>query len=81
MLIALAGSAFAPIVHMGTIEGVAGVAHFPLIHMAIVSMCYLVGTGFYVTHVPEKLWPGTFDLWVSGYSIPPWKRWYDETLG
>ena len=25
---------------------------------------YLIGTGIYIARVPEKLWPGVFDIWV-----------------
>lgn len=65
MLTALGLSGFAPIVHMAMTEGVKGLSHFPLVHIAVVCLCYVLGTVFYVTRIPERYWPGTFDLWVS----------------
>ncbi len=65
MLVALVGSGFVPIAHMALFEGFKALRNFPLIHIAIMILCFLLGTIFYVTHLPEKHWPGTFDLWVS----------------
>ena len=70
MLMALGLSGFAPIVHMALAEGIKGLTHFPLIHITIVCLCYILGTAFYVTRIPERYWPGTFDLWVS-FLEPP----------
>lgn len=67
---ALGLSGFAPIVHMALAEGIEGLTHFPLIHITIVCLCYILGTAFYVTRIPEKYWPSTFDLWVS-FLEPP----------
>lgn len=69
MLMALGLSGFAPIVHMAVAEGIQGLTHFPLVHIIVVCLCYVVGTLFYVTRIPEKYWPGTFDLWVSFLSF------------
>lgn len=65
MLTALGVSGIVPIVHMAVTQGVEGLSHFPLIHIAVVCLCYVLGTMFYVTRIPERYWPGTFDLWVS----------------
>ncbi len=55
-----------PILHMFIMQGYEGVGQFPLMHTALMGLCYLAGTCFYVTHWPEKRWPATFDVWVSG---------------
>ena len=55
-----------PILHMFILQGYKGVGQFPLMHTALMGLCYLAGTCFYVTHWPEKRWPATFDVWVSG---------------
>ena len=65
MLTALGISGYGPIVHMAVAEGTQGLTHFPLIHIAATSLCYAMGTGFYVMRIPERYWPDTFDLWVS----------------
>ena len=54
-----------PILHMFIMQGYEGVEQFPLMHIALMGLCYLAGTSFYVTHWPEKRWPATFDIWVS----------------
>ena len=58
-------SGFAPIIHMFLLEGMEGIRHFPLWHIACMELCYFVGTVFYLSHWPERRWPGTFDIWVS----------------
>ena len=53
------------ILHMFIMQGYEGVRQFPLMYTALMGLCYLAGTCFYVTHWPEKRWPDTFDVWVS----------------
>lgn len=66
-----------PILHMFIMQGYEGVEQFPLKHIALMGLCYLTGTCFYVTHWPEKRWPAIFDLWVSGLHVLLYLR-YDS---
>lgn len=62
---ALALSGFMPIAHIALVEGTEGLWRFPLVNIAVTCGSYLVGTGFYIYRVPEKHFPGYFDIWVS----------------
>ena len=61
----LVGGGVIPMAHKVILEGPEGLEKFPLLHVVGMLLSYLVGTFFYVTRVPEKYWPGTFDIWVS----------------
>ncbi|SLM38216.1 Hly-III-related [Lasallia pustulata] len=65
LFIALAGSGFTPVGHKAVTDGVDSLQGFPLFSLMLMSLSYLVGTVIYITHVPEKYWPGRFDIWVS----------------
>lgn len=39
---------------------------FALTHIAVVILLYSLALFFYLTHIPEKWWPNSFDIWVSG---------------
>ena len=69
MFIALALSGFVPIVHVVFAQGAEGLQRFPLASIAVTCGSYLIGTGFYIARVPEKLWPGVFDVWVRSVII------------
>lgn len=58
-------SGLVPIIHMLMTQGVQGVRYFPLLHTALMGLCYLAGTVVYVTRWPENCWPEKFDIWVS----------------
>lgn len=45
-----------------------GVQGFAVKHTAYMVMLDILALFFYATHIPEKWWPHTFDLWVSGSS-------------
>ena len=45
-----------------------GLQGFAIKHTVIMVMLDLLALFFYVSHLPEKWWPHTFDLWVSGPS-------------
>ena len=45
-----------------------GVQGFAIKHTAVMVMLDILALFFYATHLPEKWWPHTFDLWVSGPS-------------
>lgn len=50
---------------MAIVEGMAGVQDFPIREMGMMAIFYLSGAIIYVTHVPERFYPGTFDILVS----------------
>ena len=50
---------------MAIVEGKAGLENFPFEKWSIMALLYLIGAAIYVARVPEKLFPGTFDVWVS----------------
>ena len=70
MFTALAVSGIIPIAQVALMEGSPGLARFPLGNIAITCSSYAIGTSFYVARLPEKRWPGTFDIWVR-QTMPP----------
>ena len=65
LFIGLSASGFAPVAHMTIVEGMAGLQNFPIQKWCIMALFYLAGAVVYVARVPEKFFPGTFDIWVS----------------
>lgn len=53
--------------HMAMVEGMAGLQNFPIRKISLMALCHLSGAAIYVLRVPEKFWPGTFDIWVSEF--------------
>ncbi len=51
--------------HVAFMEGSQGLAKLPLLNIAVTCGSYMVGTAVYVYRVPEKPFPGIFDVWVS----------------
>ena len=41
-----------------------GLEGFALTHIAVTILFYFLAVFFYLTHIPEKWWPNTFDIWV-----------------
>lgn len=37
--------------------------------MFTMCFCYLLGTVFYAFKVPERWWPGKFDIWVKSFTV------------
>ena len=66
---ALASSGIMPVAHVAFMEGGEGLAKLPLLNIAITCASYTIGTAVYVYRVPEKPFPGIFDLWVSIYKF------------
>ena len=50
----------------GIVKGVQG---FAVKHTAVKVVLDILALFFYTTHLPEKWWPHTFDLWVSGLTL------------
>ena len=48
-----------------------GVQGFAIKHTVVMVMLDILALFFYASHLPEKWWPHTFDLWVSrpSYSL------------
>lgn len=65
LFIGLAASGCAPLAHMAIVEGMTGVQDFPIREMGMMAIFYLTGAIVYVTRVPERFYPGTFDIFVS----------------
>lgn len=65
VFIGLAVSGLAPVAHIAINEGMTGLDNFPLRDWGVMALFYLAGAIIYVARIPEKFFPGTFDLWVS----------------
>ena len=65
LFIGLAASGFASVAHMAIVERLAGLQDFPIQAFALMAVFYLSGAIFYVARVPERFYPGSFDIWVS----------------
>lgn len=72
MIFALAGTGLISAVHMNSRQGwKKGLQGFALTHDAAMVLLDLLALFFYLTHILEKWWPHTFDLWVSRlFTIP-----------
>jgi adiponectin receptor len=63
--IAISASGAIPCVHFWITDGYAALIHEAnLVKMMIMCAFYLVGTFFYALRIPERWWPGKFDIWV-----------------
>ena len=58
MIIMFASTGFVPPLHKG-LQG------FAVMEDAAMILLDLLALFFYLTHIPERWWPHTFDLWVS----------------
>ena len=67
MFAALASNGLLPIGHIAFAQGAQGLEGFALTHTAVAILLYLLAIFFYLTHIPEKWRPGTFDIWVCGF--------------
>ena len=65
-IVALAATGLIPPLYMAcTKQGLQG---FAIKHGAIMILLYVLAACFYLSHLPERWWPHTFDIWVSGFS-------------
>lgn len=51
-----------------TNEGLHG---FSMTYDGVMILLDLIAVFFYLTHIPEKWWPKTFDIWVSEMTYFP----------
>ena len=55
-----------PCVHFCITDGLTALVHEAnLVRMAWTCIFYTLGTAVYVLRVPERYWPGKFDIWVN----------------
>ena len=64
ILIALFLTGFIPIMHKLVSDGIEGLRTFPIRHILVTTLSYMIGTLFYVSHFPESYVPETFDICV-----------------
>lgn len=65
IFVGLASSGVVPIAHVAIIEGIKGLDKYPLSNILVTSAAFSAGTVVYVYRIPEKQFPGLFDVWVS----------------
>ena len=58
---ALGLSCIVPASHLASLIG----SHDAFTYLSLTGASYVLGAVIYATRVPERLWPGTFDTWVT----------------
>lgn len=72
MILALAFTGFVPAAHLVSTQGWnEGLQGYAVTDTAVAVLLYFLAMFFYLTHIPERWWPHTFDLWVSGLTYFP----------
>jgi adiponectin receptor len=70
MFVALGGSGVIPVLHGISLSGFDPVYHrMGLPWVIIQGILYVVGAGIYATRIPERFYPGRFDLIGSSHQI------------
>ncbi|CAB5396051.1 unnamed protein product [Rhizophagus irregularis] len=70
LFIALGGSTFFPVLHAIILYGVhLSFDVIALKSLLITGVLYVVGALIYGARIPERLFPGTFDIWGSSHQI------------
>lgn len=63
-------SAVVPVIHGLTIHGADEMSRLiGLYWLVLQGFLYILGAGIYAARVPEKLAPGSFDIWGSSHQI------------
>ena len=76
MIVALAAIGLLPPLYMVcTNQGLQG---FAIKHGMVTMLSYSLAAFFYLTHLPERWWPHTFDIWVSDLSYFPTTIWMKD---
>lgn len=66
MFIALGLSGVIPAMHFVITDGIEeAVNNASLGWLILMAFCYIFGAVIYAVRIPERIWPGKFDLWVS----------------
>lgn len=58
-----------PSLHIAIREGITGHNAYPLRGLSIMACLYLTGAGLYVLRIPERFFPGKFDIWASSHQL------------
>ena len=68
MFIGLGLSGVIPAMHVVITDGFwSAVNDSALGWLSLMAVLYIVGALIYAARVPERIWPGRFDIWVSGF--------------
>ncbi|XP_044762759.1 adiponectin receptor protein isoform X3 [Coccinella septempunctata] len=63
-------SGVVPAIHFGMLEGwFTNIFQKSLESMLLMGLCYIVGTMLYALRVPERFYPGKFDIWLHSHQI------------
>ena len=69
MIVALAAIGLVPPLYMVCKNQ--GLQGFAIKHGVVTMLLYSLAAFFYLSHLPERWWPDTFDIWVSNLSYFP----------
>ncbi|KAI8808778.1 hemolysin-III related-domain-containing protein [Cladochytrium replicatum] len=70
MFLAMGLSGIIPLVHAGALYGFNFINHaMSMQWMIVMGILYVVGALIYASRVPERWWPGKFDLWFHSHQI------------
>ena len=68
--IALGLSGGIPALHLVLAEGWYKAIHFASLGwLGLMALLYISGALIYAVRIPERIWPGKFDIWVSFNSV------------
>lgn len=71
MFIALGLSGVIPAMHFVITDGFhEAINNASLGWLILMAFCYIFGAVIYAVRIPERVWPGKFDIWVSGQVTP-----------
>ena len=66
MFICLGLSGVIPAMHYGVTEGMSEPANVAALGwLILMAVLYISGALIYAFRIPERIWPGKFDIWVS----------------
>ena len=67
MFIGLGLSGVIPAMHVVITDGFwSAVNDSALGWLCLMAVLYIVGAVIYAVRIPERIWPGRFDIWVGG---------------
>ncbi|KAF6032146.1 ADIPOR2 [Bugula neritina] len=70
MFIALGLSGVIPAMHFVITDGFYEAVHnASLGWLVLMAFCYIFGAVIYAVRVPERIWPGKFDIWFQSHQI------------
>ncbi|XP_045469162.1 adiponectin receptor protein isoform X2 [Harmonia axyridis] len=63
-------SGVVPAIHFGMLEGwFTNIFQKSIASMILMGLCYIAGTMLYALRVPERFYPGKFDIWLHSHQI------------